>query len=150
MNDFFRPRSELSTTQTEVWIQNTSEILGEAIMDSVSSVRDSLPKEHRAHFETLRQEIIDFTKAHGISRESLGKPDLLREVTSKLSTQDLERLALLLERFEHLLIRKEPKEITDSLEYVEEFYHLREQYTSQVSLLEQVRSNFRTNRHPAL
>jgi len=117
-----------------------SATLHEAIMDSVSSVRDSLPKEHRAHFETLRQEIIDFTKTHGISRESLGKPDLLREATGKLSIPDLERLADLLERFEYLLKNGEPKkeDYTEALEYAEEFYHLREQYDFQVSLLEQV------------
>src|SRR3989339_1323250 len=141
MNDFFRPRSELSTTQTEVWIQNTSEILGEAIMDSVSSVRDSLPKEHRAHFETLRQEIITFTEVHGIPRESLGKPDLLREATGKLSIPDLERLALLLERFEYLLKNGEPKkeeiDPAKAIEYGEKFYHLRKQYDSQVELLEE-------------
>src|SRR3989339_1353979 len=117
-----------------------SATLPEAIMDSVSSVRDSLPEQHRVHFETLRQEIIDFTKVHGISRESLGKPDLLREATCKLSTPDLERLADLLKRFEYLLKNGEPKkeDYTEALEYAEEFYHLREQYTSQVSLLEQV------------
>ncbi|KKU30531.1 MAG: hypothetical protein UX45_C0042G0008, partial [Candidatus Uhrbacteria bacterium GW2011_GWF2_46_218] len=109
-------------------------------MDSVSSVRDSLPEQHRTHFETLRQEIIDFTKAHGIPRDTLSKPDLLREATKKLSTQDLERLALLLERFEHLVKYKEPKkeDYAEALEHAERLYHLREQYTSQVSLLEQV------------
>ena len=151
---FFRPTSESSLSATpaeavppvagspdaEVRVQRTSEILGEAIMDSVSSVRDSLPKEHRTHFETLRQEIIDFTKAQGISKESLGKPDLLREATCKLSTPDLERLADLLERFEHLVKYKEPKkeDYAEALEHAERLYHLREQYTSQVSLLEQV------------
>src|SRR3989339_1355564 len=116
--------------------------LHEAIMDSVSSVRDSLPEQHRAHFETLRQEIIDFTKAHGISRESLAMPDLLREVTCKLSIQDLERLADLLERFEYLLKNREPKkeeiDLAKAIEYAEEHYHLREQYDFQVELLEQV------------
>ena len=111
-------------------------------MDSVSSVRDSLPEQHRAHFETLRQEIITFTEVHGIPRESLGKPDLLREVTGKLSTQDLERLALLLERFEYLLKNGEPKkeeiDPAKAIEYGEKFYHLREQYDSQVELLEEV------------
>jgi len=117
-----------------------SATLHEAIMDSVSSVRDSLPEQHRTHFETLRQEIIDFTKAHGIPRDTLSKPDLLREATKKLSTQDLERLALLLERFEHLVKYKEPKkeDYAEALEHAERLYHLREQYTSQVSLLEQV------------
>src|SRR3989339_1855097 len=117
----------------------SSALLGEAIMDSVSSVRDSLPEQYRAHFETLRQEIIDFTKAHGIPKAALAKPAALREATSKLSTQDLERLANLLERFEYLLKNGEPKkeDYAEALEYAEEFYHLREQYTSQVSLLEQ-------------
>ena len=129
-----------SATPTEVGVQRTSANLHEAIMDSVSSVRDSLPEQYRAHFETLRQEIIDFTKAHGISRESLGKPDLLREATSKLSTSDLERLALLLERFEYLLKNGEPKEekLPEYFQEAERLYNLREQYTSQVSLLEQV------------
>ncbi|KKU31192.1 MAG: hypothetical protein UX57_C0020G0001, partial [Candidatus Uhrbacteria bacterium GW2011_GWE2_46_68] len=88
MNSFFRPSLESfpSAIPAEAEGQRTSANLHEAIMDSVSSARDSLPKEHRAHFETLRQEIIDFTKAHGISRESLGKPDLLRKATGKLST----------------------------------------------------------------
>ena len=134
----FRPTSELSATPAEVGGQRTSEILGEAIMDSVSSARDSLPEQHRAHFETLRQEIIDFTKAHGISKESLTKPDLLREATCKLSTPDLERLALLLERFEHLIVKKEPWKNTEAIEHGEKFYHIKEQYDSQVSLLEQV------------
>jgi len=117
-----------------------SATLHEAIMDSVSSVRDSLPEQYRAHFETLRQEIIDFTKAHGISRESLGKPDLLREATSKLSTSDLERLALLLERFEYLLKNGEPKKekFPEHLQEIERLYSLREQYTFQFNLLKEV------------
>jgi len=140
----FRSTSESapSATSAEAGVQRTSEILGEAVMDSVSSVRDSLPKEHRAHFETLRQEIIDFTKAHGIPKESLGKPDLLREATCKLSTSDLERLANLLERFEYLLkngeLKKEEIDLAKALEYGEKFYRLKEQYDFQVSLLEQV------------
>jgi len=108
-------------------------------MDSVSSVRDSLPEQYRAHFETLRQEIIDFTKAHGIPKAALAKPAALREATSKLSTQDLERLANLLERFEYLLKNGEPKkeDYAEALEYAEEFYHLREQYTFQFNLLKE-------------
>src|SRR3989339_267498 len=136
----FRPTSEssLSAAPAEAGAQRTSANLHEAIMDSVSSVRDSLPKEHRAHFETLRQEIITFTEVHGIPRESLGKPDLLREATGKLSIPDLERLALLLERFEHLIVEKKPWKNTKAIEYGEKFYHLKEQYDSQVELLEQV------------
>ncbi len=109
----------------------------EAILASSSSVRDSLPKEHHKHFETLRQEIIDFASSHDIPRESLAKPDALREAASKLSTPDLQRLATLFERFEHLLVKKEPWKNKEALEYSQEFYHLREQYDSQVSLLEQ-------------
>ena len=129
-----------SATPTEVGVQYTSANLHEAMMDSVSSARDSLPEQYRAHFETLRQEIIDFTKAHGIPKESLSKPDLLREVTDKLSIPDLERLADLLERFEYLLKNGEPKkeELPKHLQEIERLYNLREQYTSQVSLLEQV------------
>ena len=140
MFPFSRPtfESSPSAASVEAGFQRTSEVLGKAIMDSVSSVRDSLPEQYRAHFETLRQEIIDFTKAHGIPRESLGKPDLLRESTRKLSIPDLERLANLLERFEYLIVKKEPWKNTKAIEYGENFYHLKEQYDSQVSLLEQI------------
>ncbi len=111
----------------------------EAIMDSVSSVRDSLPKQYHEHFNTLRQEIIDFAQAHNIPRESLAKPNALREAANKLSTQDLERLATLFERFEYLLVHKEPRrEKVKPLEYVEKFYHLTEQYNFQVALLEEI------------
>src|SRR3989339_2020033 len=138
----FRPslESSPSATPAEAGAQRTSANLHEAIMDSVSSVRDSLPEQYRVHFETLRQEIIDFTKAHGISKDALSNPSLLREATCKLSTSDLERLALLLERFEYLLKNREPKkeDYTEALEYAEEFYHLREQYDFQVKFLEQV------------
>src|SRR3989339_8474 len=141
MVSFSRPTSESfsSAAPAEAGVQHTSANLHEAIMDSVSSVRDSLPEQYRAHFETLRQEIIDFTKAHEISRESLGKPDLLREATCKLSIPDLERLALLLERFEYLLKNGEPKEekLPEYFQEAERLYNLREQYTSQVSFLEQ-------------
>src|SRR3989339_1503814 len=137
----FRPslESSPSATPAEAGAQRTSANLHEAIMDSVSSVRDSLPEQYRVHFETLRQEIIDFTKAHGISKDALSNPSLLREATCKLSTSDLERLALLLERFEYLLKNGEPKkeDYTETLEYAEEFYHLREQYTSQFNLLKE-------------
>jgi len=126
--------------ETEVSAQRTSEILNEAILASSSSVRDSLPEQHRDYFETLRQEIIDFAQAHNIPRESLAKPDALREAAKKLSTPDLQRLANLLERFEYLLKNKEPKkgDYTEALEYVETHHHLKEQYDSQFALLEQV------------
>ena len=53
----FRPTSEFfsSAAPAEAEVRRTSEILGEAILSSVTSVRDSLPEQHRAHFETLRQ-----------------------------------------------------------------------------------------------
>jgi len=112
----------------------------EAILASSSSVRDSLPEQYRAHFETLRQEIIDFAKAHGIPRDALTKSDVLREAASKLSTPDLTQLATLLERFEYLLVHHEPKkeEFPEHLQEIERLYNLEKQYDSQVSLLEQV------------
>ncbi len=117
----------------------SSATLHEAILASSSSVRDSLPEQHRAHFETLRQEIIDFAQAHNIPRESLAKPDALREAAEHLSIPDLHRLATLLERFEYLLVHKEPREgVSETIEYAEKFYHLEKQYTSQVELLEEV------------
>ena len=135
---FRERREEISATPTEVDVQRTSEILGEAILASSYRVRDSLPEQHREHFETLRQEIIDFAQAHNIPRESLSKPEALREAASKLSTPDLEQLANLLERFEYLLKNKEPKKekLLEALEYAEEFYHLKKQYDLQVELLE--------------
>jgi len=112
--------------------------LHEAILASSSSIRDSLPEQHRAHFETLRQEIIDFAKVHGIPRDALTKSDVLREAASKLSTPDLTQLATLLERFEYLLVHHEPKkeDYTEAIEHAERLYHLKEQYDSQVKLLE--------------
>ncbi len=115
-----------------------SATFNEAILASSSSVRDSLPEQHREHFETLRQEIIAFAKAHDIPRDTLNKPDALREAASKLSTPDLTQLANLFERFEHLLVKKEPWKNKEALEYAEKFYHLKEQYDSQFTLLEQV------------
>jgi len=117
---------------------SASTALHEAILASSSRVRDSLPEQYRAHFETLRQEIIDFAASHGISRESLSKPDLLRKAAEKLPTPDLERLANLLERFQHLIVEKKPRTNKEALEYAGEHYHLKEQYTSQAELLEQV------------
>ncbi|HBK33633.1 TPA: hypothetical protein DEP34_01090 [Candidatus Uhrbacteria bacterium] len=121
-------------------VRRTSANLSEAIMDSVSSVRDSLHERYRSHFNILRREIIDFTKAHDIPIESLAKPDLLREAAGKLSTQDLERLANLLERFEYLIVKKEPgkEKLPEHLQEIERLYHLEDQYTSQVTFLEYV------------
>ncbi len=120
-------------------LESTSSTAFYESLSSVSSVRDSLPEQHRAHFETLRDEIIDFVEAHEIPRDTLNKPDALREAAKKLSILDLTQLATLLERFEYLLVHKEPREeIPEALEYVEKFYHLEKQYTSQVELLEEV------------
>ncbi len=131
-----------SATPAEAGAQRTSEILNEAILASSSSVRDSLPEQYRKHFETLRQEIIDFAEVHDIPRASLTKPNALAEAARKLSTPELTQLALLLECFEYLLVHKEPKKeetsLAEALEHAERLYHLKEQYTSQVSLLEQV------------
>jgi len=131
-----------SATPAEAGAQQTSEILNEAILASSSSVRDSLPEQYRKHFETLRQEIIDFAEVHDIPRASLTKPNALAEAARKLSTPELTQLALLLECFEYLLVHKEPKKeetsLAEALEHAERLYHLKEQYTSQVSLLEQV------------
>ncbi len=115
-----------------------SATLHEAILASSSSVRDSLPEQHRVHFETLRQEIIAFAQDHEIPKEALAKPDALREAAQKLSTSDLTQLADLLERFRYLLIHKEPRrEVFEAVEYAERLYHLKEQYDSQVKLLEE-------------
>src|SRR3989339_1740710 len=113
-----------------------STTLHESILSSVSSVRDSLPEQYRVHFETLRQEIIDFAASHDIPSEALAKPDLLRKAAEELPTKDLERLAFLLERFEHLIVKKEPWTNKEALEYGEKYYHLEKQYTAQVTLLE--------------
>ncbi|HBK33433.1 TPA: hypothetical protein DEP34_05150 [Candidatus Uhrbacteria bacterium] len=123
--------------QPEMTVALGESAFHEAFSSSVSSVRDSLPEQHRAHFETLRQEMIDFAQTHGIPREALSKSDTLLEAAKKLNTPDSERLTTLFERFKYLVKHKEPKEITDPLEYVEVFYHLHEQYDFQVYLLEQ-------------
>ena len=118
-----------------------SDILHEAVMNSVSDVRKSIPERHRAHFNALRQEIIDFAQARGIPRDVLAKPDTLREAASKLSTPDLEHLAYILESFRYLLVHHEPDKnrLPEYLEKIEQLYNLREQYAAQVAILEQAR-----------
>jgi len=111
-----------------------------ALFDNPADILDSLPEIHRGYFVTLRQEIIDFTQGRGIPRDALTKPDALREAASELSAPDLTQLANILERFEYLLKNREPmkEDYTEALEHAERLYHLKEQYTSQVFLLEQV------------
>ncbi len=47
------------------------------------------------------QDILEFYKTHGIPRESLSRMDTLFEAAKKLSTPDLQQLAILYDRFEH-------------------------------------------------
>ncbi|HBK33869.1 TPA: hypothetical protein DEP34_02800 [Candidatus Uhrbacteria bacterium] len=110
-------------------------------MRMASFSRSSLPEPYRDQFDFLRQEIIDFAASHGIPREALAKPDLLREAANKLPTPDLERLAVLLERFKHLIVHREPYRETQAeiLEYAETFYNLREQYTLQCDLFKRLK-----------
>ncbi|KKU34089.1 MAG: hypothetical protein UX57_C0007G0080 [Candidatus Uhrbacteria bacterium GW2011_GWE2_46_68] len=118
-----------------------SAVLHETVLNSVSSVRKSIPEQYRAHFETLRQEIIAFAETHGIPRASLTKLDALREAAQKLSTPDLKHFVYILESFGYLLAHHEPDKnrLPEHLEEIESLYNLRRQYTDQVAILEQTR-----------
>lgn len=112
--------------------------VAEAVLHSAERLRARLPETYRAHFDTLRQEIRRFCDAHNLPTELLRKPDELLEHIKLFPLPDLERFALLLKRFVYLIEHKKPmtENLPEHLEEVAEQFHLREQYQSQMDLLE--------------
>jgi len=128
--------SHPSATPAEAGVHGSSTSLSEAFLDSsVSRVRDSVPEQYRQDFDELRQNILDFCKIFSIPPDLLNNLDAFQaHISSRnppLSFPDLQRFFHFLQRFEYLVSHK------DELTEVERLYHLKEQYTSQVALLEQ-------------
>jgi len=112
----------------------------EAFLDT-ASVRDALPEQYRAHFDELRSSILAFCKEFGIPVETLrSKEDFGKQLTSKkIPAERMSQAVLLFAQLEHLVIHGEPlKEEKDSIESIEQHYHLREQYAFQYHLLKEV------------
>jgi len=118
----------------------TGRSLSEAFLNT-SSVRDTLPEQYRTHFDELRSGILTFCHEFKIPVETLRSKEAFGlELTSKrIPTERMREVVSLFARLEYLVTNREPfKEIpSEYLEEAERLYHLREQYTSQVTLLEQ-------------
>ena len=115
--------------------------LSEAFLDSSSRTRDSLPEQHRAHFDELRGSILAFCREFGIPIETLRSKEAFgAELTSKRIPQErMEEVVSLFARLEYLVTNREPLKVeSEALKEVEPLYHLTEQYTSQVALLERI------------
>jgi hypothetical protein len=115
-------------------------------LSSVESLRSSIPEEHRKLFDSLQQDIKDYCEAHGLPVPSLTSREAFITAAQKNRTPPdvLNHIILLLKRFDYLTKHKKPMppeqdpQYREALEYAEEHYHLKEQYASQVSLLERV------------
>jgi len=133
-----RLESNLSTTSAEAEIYRNSEFLSEAFMASSDRARDALPKQHRAHFDELRREILAFCDEFQIPKDTLGNikafEDSLR--SKEIPPERMAQAVSLFQQLEHLVTHGEPfKEKT--LEYADRLYRLTEQYNAQVAFLEQ-------------
>jgi len=129
----FHPTSESSHPS------ETGKSLSEAFLN-VSSVRDALPEQHRAHFDELRESILAFCHEFKIPVETLRSKEAFGvELASKRIPQTrMAHAVSLFARLEHLVTNKEPlkEEHPEYLEEAEHLYHLTEQYNAQVFLLQ--------------
>jgi len=118
----------------------TEKSFSEAFLD-ISSVRDTLPEQHRTHFDELRQSILAFCHEFNIPIETLrSKDDFGKQLTSKrIPPERMAQVVSFFARLEHLVTNKEPLKIeSEALKEVEPLYHLKEQYNTQVELLERI------------
>jgi len=118
----------------------TGDSLSEAFLNT-SSVRDTLPEQYRIHFDELRSGILAFCHEFNIPVETLrNKETFGKQLTSKkIPPERMAEAVVLFERLEYLIAHRKPLKEThpEYLEEAEHLYHLREQYASQVALLEQ-------------
>jgi len=132
----FSPSSSESFHPSEI-----KESFSEAFLDT-SSVRDTLPEQHRTHFDELRKSILAFCHEFKIPVETLRSKEAFgAELNSKKIPQErMQEAVSLFARLEHLVTHKEllKETLPEHLREIERLYHLTEQYHSQVSLLEQV------------
>lgn len=138
----FHPSSEVSRHASEM--RGFPVPLSEAFLDSSSCARFGIPERHQEHFDELRNGILEFCKDFQIPNEALKDLKAFGDaLTSHKPLIPLERIGQVLPLFqelEHLITNKEPfeEEPSEPLEYAERLYHLKEQYASQVALLERV------------
>jgi len=120
--------------------RTSGESLSEAFLDS-SSARDALPEEYRTQFDELREGILAFCHEFDIPNEALKNTKAFGIAlrSPKIPQERMAEAVLLFERLEHLVMYREPlKEMLPKhLQETERLYHLTEQYTAQVALLEQ-------------
>jgi len=120
----------------------SGESFSEAFLDSSSRTRDSLPEQHRTHFDELRSGILAFCHEFKIPIETLrSKEDFGKQLATKtIPSARMAEVVSLFVQLEHLVVRREPLREThpEYLEEAERLYHLGEQYTAQKNLLEQV------------
>mgnify|MGYP001558664741 CR=1 FL=1 len=129
-----------SAIPAEAGIHHTSVSFSEAFLDT-SSARDALPEQYRTQFDELRGDILAFCKEFKIPVETLRSKEAFgAELTSKkIPPERMAQAVSLFACLEYLVTHKEPLKETlpEYLEEAERLYHLSEQYTTQVALLEQ-------------
>jgi len=134
--------SEVSRYASEM--RGSSVPLSEAFLDTSFCTRFNIPERYQEHFDELRNGILTFCKDFQIPNEALKDLKAFGDaLTSHRPLIPLERIGQVLPLFqelEHLVTNKEPfeEEPSEPLEYAEHLYHLKEQYASQVALLERV------------
>jgi hypothetical protein len=115
-------------------------------LSSIESLKASLPEKHRHLFDALLQDIKDYCEAHGLPVPSNLSPEIFTKAVTTRHTppEVLKHLVLLLTRFDYLTEHKKPMPpeqdpaFQEVLKYVEERYHLREQYDAQMTLLHEL------------
>jgi len=116
----------------------------EAFLDSVSCTRFGIQERYQEHFNELRNGILEFCKDFQIPNVALKDlkafEDALTSHKPLIPLERIRQVLLLFQKLEHLVANKEPlkEKPPGYLQEAEHLYHLSEQYTSQVSLLEQV------------
>jgi len=120
--------------------KNEHPSFSEAVLDSSSRTRDSIPEQYRETFNELRDGILVFCKEFQIPVESLSNTETFEAAlrSKKIPPKRMAEAVLLFQRLEYLIANKEPlkEDHTEALEYADRLFHLTEQYTAQVSLLE--------------
>jgi len=133
MDLFSRPSPESS--------RRHSVSLCEAVLDSASAYK-LVPEKYHKHLDELRENIRAFCKEFGIPNEALRNVEAFGAAlkSSIISQKRMVEAVLLFRRLEYLVTNKEPLQEAppEYLVETERLYHLREQYDSQVTLLERL------------
>jgi len=115
--------------------------LQEAILSSSDHTRAALPENFRTTFDELRSGILAFCKEFSIPIEALRDKKTFGTflVSPKIPPQRMQEVSYLFERLDHLVTHRELLlETPHALLEAERLFGLKEQYTSQVALLERV------------